>query len=265
MRFYCLLALALGTSLAVGCVVEERCYRDSDCGERYVCTAAGRCVPRPGDCLEDADCLDESLECIAYSCYPRDRESLDCPDDMAPIPTERAVYCMDIHEASHPEATAESPGPQEIAPGETPAAATSREGVLPWQIESNEAAQAACEAAGKRLCTPEEWEYACRGPDHLEYAYGNVYDDEICNGLYTFPDGHRLMPTGSFPECKNEFGVYDLNGNLWEHTLDGSDRTVRGGAYDCVNPGRLHGCGYIPETDAWTPSARGFRCCLGEL
>lgn len=69
----------------------------------------------------------------------------------------------------------------------------------------------------------------------------------------------KLAPTGAFPDCVNEYGVYDLSGNLWEHTAHGDDTTVRGGAYNCVDSERLHRCDYIPGN--WQPTALGFRCC----
>ncbi|HCF57506.1 MAG TPA: hypothetical protein DFS52_05880, partial [Myxococcales bacterium] len=28
--------------------------------------------------------------------------------------------------------------------------------------------------------------------------------------------GFHVMPTGSFPDCTNAFGVFDINGNVWE-------------------------------------------------
>jgi len=40
----------------------------------------------------------------------------------------------------------------------------------------------------------------------------------------------------------------------------GSDMTVRGGAFNCNDSAALHKCAYVPGN--WTPSARGFRCCL---
>jgi len=93
------------------------------------------------------------------------------------------------------------------------------------------------------------------------YGYGDVYEPSTCNGIHTFGlDGFHLLPTGSLPGCVNDWGAYDMNGNLWEHTLGGSNRTIRGGAYNCKDSQTLHRCDYIP-TD-WEPSARGFRCCL---
>jgi formylglycine-generating enzyme required for sulfatase activity len=164
------------------------------------------------------------------------------------------LFCMDVYEASRSDAT-------DSRAGQDNSRALSQPGVIPWQIPSNEDASAACEASGKRLCTPEEWTLACQGTIITDYSYGNTYDPSACNGIDTFGrDSFHLTPTGAFPRCANEWGVFDLNGNLWEHVAGGSDSAVRGGAYNCSDSAALHRCRYIPRT--WTPSARGFRCCL---
>ena len=50
-------------------------------------------------------------------------------------------FCIDTYEASRPDATADSAGTDESL-------ATSRVGVLPWQVADNQTARAACLAAG---------------------------------------------------------------------------------------------------------------------
>jgi len=164
-----------------------------------------------------------------------------------------ASYCIDIYEASRPDATA-------LSAGNDNSAATSREGVLPWRVTDNEAADTACRAAGKWLCTPEEWEYACRGPADTVYTYGDTYGAQMCNGLDTYGEGnHHMTPTGTFDNCTNGFGVFDMSGNVWEHTDNGDGTTVRGGAYNCYYPATRLRCDYVPGD--WVPTALGFRCC----
>jgi formylglycine-generating enzyme required for sulfatase activity len=136
-------------------------------------------------------------------------------------------------------------------------------------------ASAACAAADKRLCTMQEWRVVCRGPDDLDYCYGNDFDPLTCNGIDTYctceeedPYPHcylecgadfHVMPTGSFPDCTNSYGVWDINGNVWEIVAsdDGLDH-YRGGAYNCRDSEQLHHCDYDAT---WDPSAKGFRCC----
>jgi formylglycine-generating enzyme required for sulfatase activity len=164
------------------------------------------------------------------------------------------LFCIDRYEASRPDATATSYGTDNSR-------AQSVEGVYPWQVVSNEEAEAACESSGKRLCSPEEWQLACQGPNGTVYAYGDAYQPAVCNGIDTFGrTDYHLTPTGALPECANEWGVFDMNGNLWEYVSGGSDLTVRGGAFNCIDSATLHRCDYIPGS--WAPSALGFRCCL---
>ena len=35
-----------------------------------------------------------------------------------------------------------------------------------------------CEAQGKRLCSAQEWEKACKGPLNFVYSYGDTFDPE---------------------------------------------------------------------------------------
>jgi hypothetical protein len=224
-------------SLAPGCVVSQRCFKKKDCPVGQTCNAEGRC--EPGAVLPDLATDGQTpIRCML--------------PDMVAVAN---AFCIDIYEASRPDATADDAGADESK-------AINRKGVLPWQVESNEKAEQACTAAGKRLCTPMEWQRACQGPDGTVYAYGDSYEKTTCNGIDTFGDPtlgmFKLMPTGSFPNCTNEWGVLDINGNLWEHVAWGSDKTVRGGAFNCGDSATLHRCDYIP---GWVPSARGFRCC----
>jgi hypothetical protein len=188
-----------------------------------------------------------------------------CPDDMVLVQLQTGwKFCIDRFEASRSDATETSKG---ISP--IPA---SKQGVLPWYPVDFQTAKTACESVSKRLCRPEEWFEACSGPDHTVYSYGNNYSATICNGIDAFcycdPYPHcypvcgayfHVVPTGTFPDCTNEWGVYDINGNVWE-IVDYGDglEHFRGGAYNCGDSEALHRCDYDAT---WNPSAKGFRCC----
>ena len=180
------------------------------------------------------------------------------------------------YEASRPDAT-------DTSPGLDVSQATSREGVIPWQVSSNQEAQAACVSAGKDLCTLLEWQGACEGQPLKQYPYGNTYDPVACNGVDRFCSCEpgtacasqqpcpfpgcfetcgapfRLLPTGGSPNCKTQLGVMDLAGNLWEHIKGGDPGRVRGGGFDHRSPETLHRCEAIPGVFA--PTSVGFRCC----
>ncbi len=270
-------ALFLSSAWMVGCV-EARCMDDTDCPEGEICGPDGVCIL---ECIEDEDCA-SGFVCVNNRCEASEGPPIECPEDMVAVAN---AFCIDRYQASRPDAT-------ESREGTDDSEAFSVDGVIPWEVESNEAAEAACEAAGKRLCSPQEWRIACRGPDDTTYSYGDEYDPTACNGIDAFcncdhPDcadldvcpyarcfnqasptedggpcgaAFRVVPTGSFESCTNGWGVFDINGNLWEHVSGGDDTTVRGGAFNCADSPSLHRCDYVPGN--WAPTARGFRCCL---
>src|SRR5690606_23731235 len=92
-------------------------------------------------------------------------------------------------------------------------------------------AKAACEKAGKRLCTEEEWVSACIGePATDANNNGNFTDGEVTGRMYPYgafyekgacresEDKYKgeAGPTGGNPGCRTPEGVYDLAGNLYE-------------------------------------------------
>ena len=80
-----------------------------------------------------------------------------------------------------------------------------------------------CAKFGKRLCTADEWEKACKGPDSSIYTYGDTFDAERCPGP-GFSSRYRLA---DFPECTGGYGVLGMSGGVgeWTSSQDG-DRWV---------------------------------------
>lgn len=93
-----------------------------------------------------------------------------------------------------------------------------REGEYPTVLVNFYEAEALCGEAGKRLCTEEEWEKACKGPRNYLYPYGNKYDPDKCSTDKTEPSERKLARIGDYPECVSGYGVYGMSGNINELT-----------------------------------------------
>ncbi|MFP4013267.1 MAG: formylglycine-generating enzyme family protein [Chitinispirillaceae bacterium] len=85
-------------------------------------------------------------------------------------------------------------------------------GSLPKGNISYADAKKICESQGKRLCTAEEWKWACSGKDDFPFPYGNTRDKERCNTEGT----RKAEPSGHRHNCISKYGVNDMVGNIFE-------------------------------------------------
>ena len=144
-------------------------------------------------------------------------------------------------------------------------------------------ARDACKTEGKRLCSEDEWTYACEGEEATPYPSG--YSREASECVNDRPwkkfDDLALMPrttprameeldrlwqgqaSGTRASCKSKAGVYDMTGNIDEWTkssIAGERPSVLKGGY--WGPVRTR-C--RPATKAHDEShtfyQQGFRCC----
>lgn len=148
------------------------------------------------------------------------------------------------------------------------------------------AARDACAAAGKRLCTEEEWIAACQSEAPIDDDNDGEFADDMVEGnTYPYADFHnptrcwdgrnrgaqcgaernetcRPVYTGEMPGCVTKDGVYDMTGNVEEWVGATPETAVLlGGAYDtskdharCYRRNDTYGPGY-------SNIRTGFRCC----
>lgn len=156
--------------------------------------------------------------------------------------------------------------------------AESKAGVAPARGISWYDAKAACEQAGKRLCTESEWMAACTGTAPVDADHNGIVSDDTILGLkYGYGDSRREglcadarnpaaigeLLTGNHPRCSTPTGAYDMVGGVKEWVgLSPATAGLKGGSYSSGESAR---CGYYrddiaPDTE---DQANGFRCCEG--
>lgn len=152
-----------------------------------------------------------------------------CPRAMVLLDRDGRRYCVDTHEA----------------PGE---------GRMPEAGLGLAHAEASCRSRGRRLCTADEWEAACRGDSEASWPYGSAFQRDRCNVGGTAED---IAVAGSFPACRSAAGAFDMSGNVAEWVADGA---VRGGSVSDGGDGRCSRDRRAPRGDRGATDI-GYRCC----
>ena len=140
-------------------------------------------------------------------------------------------------------------------------------------------AKTKCERVGKRLCTADEWTFACEGPETKPYPYGDGLhrDATACNidkpsmdpntPRSEWSKHNRSMPSGVMKNCVSWAGVNDMTGNVdeWVHNVGGRKdgdpyfSGLKGGYFGPIRA-RCR-----PMTTVHGPTfsfyQQGFRCC----
>jgi hypothetical protein len=169
-----------------------------------------------------------------------------CSGDMALV--QPVAVCIDRYESSR--------GPD--------GQAVSVAGVFPWVDVTWSAAGEACAAAGKRLCSSDEWTAACAGPDARLFPWGDEPIVGWCaNGGLLEP-----VPTGSFLQCDGWYpGVFDLIGNVAEWTstwlespMIPAGYLMRGGSVNGNDGDTCLSTSFTGNRDLGY-ELTGFRCC----
>jgi hypothetical protein len=162
-------------------------------------------------------------------------------------------------------------------------------GEKPRVLTSWKNAKKLCEERGKRLCTEDEFNFACEGPDMKPYVYGFVRDKGTCNidKPYIYPDHSRTMleydecmqtewckkemerldqrePIGQRTSCVSWAGVFDLNGNANEWVNLPNEKMpnrsgLKGGWWGPIRARCRPTVTFHKESDYGYEA--GFRCC----
>ncbi len=141
-------------------------------------------------------------------------------------------------------------------------------------------ARAACEKAGKRMCTSEEWVSACQGVpakdddgdgnfanDYVEgnqFPYADYYEEGYCHVQADSRTGEP-QPTGSANQCRTKTDVYDMSGNVAEWVESTPEKAfLAGGDYRAQDKAHC-----VRADDSFGPGHKnrsiGFRCCADKL
>ncbi|MFO0558032.1 MAG: SUMF1/EgtB/PvdO family nonheme iron enzyme [Polyangiales bacterium] len=221
------------------------------------------------------------------------RSTTDCPEDMVLV---RGTHCNEVDEpcvrwADNDRGQCLQFAERSRCTGQRMAVSVcmdryewpNQRGALPSVMVTFDTAEALCAARGRRLCTEDEWAFACSGEELLPYPYGRERSADACTiDLYARAPNKPLLhssnntiraaeveriymasPSGTRPSCRSPFGLYDLTGNVDEWVRStrsfGQYSALMGGFWGhvrnrCRAVTRAHG----PRFSYYQI---GFRCC----
>jgi hypothetical protein len=116
-----------------------------------------------------------------------------------------------------------------------------------------------CAKYGKRLCTEDEWEKACRGPRSLIFSYGDAWDPEACPRSGFFEGGYRLS---DYPACVSGYGVVGMSGGVgeWTSSKKGDGHVIKPAEAESY-PKDSRCAGRTDRADDFKSEHLGMRCC----
>jgi formylglycine-generating enzyme required for sulfatase activity len=158
-----------------------------------------------------------------------------------------------------------------------------RKGAYPVIAVTWYEARQLCAERSERLCTEDEWTFACEGEEAMPYPTGYTRDAQACvidrpwklfdERLLAVRDSTLALTeidyvwqgeaSGSRPGCKSPFGVHDTTGNVDEWTRsvqrEGYSSVFKGGYWGPVRA-RCRASTRAHNEDFYFYQ-QGFRCC----
>ncbi len=116
------------------------------------------------------------------------------------------------------------------------------------------------------LPTEAQWEYACRAGTRSAFSYGSSLSSRQANFEGNYPYGgaskgpylKKTAPVGSY--ASNDWGLYDMHGNVWEWCYDWKGNYTMGTATDPAGPSS--GSARVERGGSWNDYARSCRSAL---
>lgn len=99
------------------------------------------------------------------------------------------------------------------------------------------------------LPTEAQWEYACRAGSSTRFSFGNSVADLAKHAWYGANSAHRPQPVGR--KLPNDFGLYDMQGNVWEMCLDWYSDSYYSTSPSHNPPGPDHGAYRVFRGGSW--------------
>ncbi len=236
---------------------------------KFVCSAGGQgvtcLVDQPGAAPAAEQCNGKDDNCDGIVDNAGAEDAARVKDAMVAIsggPIMSTVY-MDAFEASRPDADA-------TKPGNSTARACSKPAALPWTNVTAAEAAAACAAAGKRLCSEQEWQRACEtsAAQACTWSFATACTTSANNTCNVYERGvGAAMSTGASATCHANWGanaqIFDLTGNVreWTQARTAGVNPLRGGSYDTVLEGATCQFSFLAVGDDFRFGNSGFRCC----